>query len=160
MIRRIKRLLSFSKEQTHKYVPKGKPDAIILAAGMLGKKILFPKALFEHGGKTAIEHQISVMRPLVGKIIIACHESERKEIAKHIDYLGGIEFSTEIRLLDVRQYKEKPMMRNIWANCGLYFLTRKTVENFPERGSLEHDVWPYVRMKAFKHFGMWKTFGK
>ena len=219
MIRRIKRLLSFSKEQTHKYVPKGKPDAIILAAGMLGKKILFPKALFEHGGKTAIEHQISVMRPLVGKIIIACHESERKEIAKHIDYLGGIEFSTEIRLLgtagatkkavenskansfivcnvddltdidlnslidfgpdtmcvsnprlsfgvletdgfDVRQYKEKPMMRNIWANCGVYFLTRKSVENFPERGSLEHDVWPYVRMKAFKHFGMWKTFGK
>ena len=61
---------------------------------------------------------------------------------------------------DIKQYREKPIMRNVWANCGIYILGRKTIEDMPDKGSLEHDVWPYIRIKAFKHFGMWKTFGK
>lgn len=198
---------------------KDKPDAIILSAGMLGRKTLFPKALLEYGGKTAIEHQISWLKPFVRKIFIACHHKECSEVAKVLGKIEGVEFSTETQLLgtagatkkallrskannfivcnvddltdidlnalidfgpdtmcvsnprlnfgvletegfDVRQYREKPIMRNVWANCGIYFLSRKTIEKLPDKGSLEHDVWPYVRMKAFKHFGMWKTFGK
>lgn len=203
--------LSLSREE--------KPDAIILAAGMLGRKVFFPKALLDYGGVTAIEHQINWLKPFVGKIIIACHKNECNEIAKIIGKMKNIEFSREIELLgtagatkkaieqskassfivcnvddltdvdlnaligygpntmcvsnprlnfgvleteglDVRRYREKPVMRDVWANCGIYLLDRKMIDNLPDRGSLEHDVWPFTRLKAFKHFGMWKTFGK
>ncbi|MEM4259212.1 MAG: sugar phosphate nucleotidyltransferase [Candidatus Pacearchaeota archaeon] len=219
MIKRIKKILSLGKNENLEYYSKEKPDAIILSAGMMGRKTLFPKALLEYGGKTAIEHQINWLKPFVKKIIIACHKKECEQIAKHIGKIEGVEFSNELQLLgtagatkkaiskskannfivcnvddltdidlnalidfgadtmcvanprlnfgvletdgfDVRQYREKPVMRNVWANCGIYLLSRKTIEKLPDKGSLEHDVWPYIRMKAFKHFGMWKTFGK
>jgi NDP-sugar pyrophosphorylase family protein len=219
MLKRVKRLLHIGKDSPVEYSLKDKPDAIILAAGMLGKKTFFPKALLEYGGKSAIEHQINWLRPFVRKIIIACHKKECEEISKQIGQLEGVEFSTEALLLgtagatkkaaarskashfivchvddltdidlnalldfgtetmcvanprlnfgvletdgfDVRQYRQKPIMRTIWANCGIYLLSRRMIETFPERGSLEHDIWPYARMKAFKHFGTWKTFGR
>jgi len=202
-----------------RYPSNGKPDAIILAAGMMGKKVLFPKAIFEYGGRTAIEHQINWLSPFVEKIIIACHEKECKNISEYIGPFENVEYSTESQLLgtagavknaikksksnsfiicnvddltdidlnalidfgqdticvanprlnygviefdgfDISQFREKPLLKNIWANCGVYFVGRKTLEKLPERGSLEHDVWPYITVKAFKHFGMWKTFGK
>lgn len=219
MMKRLKNWFSRDNEEMPVYSSKDKPDAIILSAGMLGKKILFPKALFEYGGKTAIEHQINWLRPFVRKIIVACHKKEFTEISKTLGKMNNVEFSTEIELLgtagatknalvkskadsfivcnvddltdidlnalidfgpntmcisnprlnfgvletegfDVRRYREKPIMRDVWANCGIYFLGRKLIESLPEKGSLEHDVWPYTRLKAFKHFGMWKTFGK
>lgn len=220
MIKGIKRLLSGNP--FGRALPKEKPDAIILAAGMLGKKTLFPKALLEHGGKTAIEHQISWIGDYVNKIIIACHSKEEKEIKKYLEKVGlidEVEFSTEAQLLgtagatrnalksskaswflvcnvddltdvdlnsllsfgpdtmcvanprlnfgvmetegiDIKRYREKPILRDVWANCGIYLLSRKAIDKMPFQGSLEHDVWPYVNMRAFKHFGMWKTFNK
>ena len=217
MLRKIKSI--FSGKQKSAISIGDKPDAIILAAGMMGRRALFPKALLDYGGKTAIEHQIIWLRPFVRKIIIACHKKECAEIANVIEDMEGVEFSHETQLLgtagatrqalqkskanhfivcnvddltdidlnalidfgadamcvanprlhygimetegfDVRRYREKPVLRNIWANCGIYLLSRKTVEKLPEKGSLEHDVWPYMQIKAFKHFGMWKTFGK
>ncbi len=219
MLNRMKKLLSFGRKKQTDYSYKEKPDAIILAAGMLGKKTFFPKALLEYGGKTAIEHQINTIKPYVGKIIIACHKKEQEIIARQLGPLTEVEFSIETQLLgtagaakralakskassfivcnvddltdidlnalidfgpdtmcvanprlrygimetdgfDIKQYREKPIMRNVWANCGIYILGRKTIEDMPDKGSLEHDVWPYIRIKAFKHFGMWKTFGK
>ncbi len=220
MIRRIKRLLSLEDEEVNdKFSPHEKPDAIVLSAGMMGKKSLFPKALIEYGGKTAIEHQVNWLSPFVKKIIVACHKKECAEISKVIKDYQNVEFSTETQLLgtagatrkamerskanhfivcnvddltdidlnalvdfgpdtmcvanprlnfgvletegfDVKFFREKPILKNIWASCGIYLLSRKTIENVPEKGSLEHDVWPYIRIKAFKHFGMWKTFGK
>jgi NDP-sugar pyrophosphorylase family protein len=220
MIRRIKRLLSLEDEEVNdKFSPHEKPDAIILSAGMMGKKSLFPKALIEYGGKTAIEHQVNWLSPFVNKIIVACHKKECEEIAKVLEDYQNVEFSTEMQLLgtagatrkamerskanhfivcnvddltdidlnalidfgpdtmcvanprfnfgvletegfDVKFFREKPILKNIWASCGIYLLGRKTIDNVPEKGSLEHDVWPYIRIKAFKHFGMWKTFGK
>ena len=213
MMERIKSLVRIQQESDEK------PDAIVLAAGMLGRKTFFPKALLEYGGKTAIEHQISWLKPFVGKIIIACHKNECNEIAKLLGKIKNVEFSREVELLgtagatkraieqsgaksfvvcnvddltdidlnaligygtntmcvsnprlnfgvleteglDVRRYREKPVMRDVWANCGIYYLDRKMIDNLPDEGSLEHDVWPFTRMKAFKHFGMWKTFGK
>jgi NDP-sugar pyrophosphorylase family protein len=220
MMRRIRKLLRLEKK-ANILGEEDMPDAIILAAGMLGKQTLFPKALLEYGGKTAIEHQLNWLKPFVNKIIIACHSKECSEIFKHLG-LGkkmNIEFSTESELLgtagatkksllkskaghfivcnvddltdidlnalidfgtntmcianprlnygvmeiegfDVKRYREKPILRDIWANCGIYYLDRKTIEKFPDKGSLEHDIFPYTNMKAFKHFGMWKTFGK
>lgn len=194
-----------------------KPDAIILSAGMKGFKNLFPKALLEYGGKTAIEHQINWLKPFVGKIIVACHQKECKLIQGYLGKQEDVKFSAEAELLgtagairnalkkskakyfivcnvddltdidlnalidfgpdtmcvanprlsfgvmetdgvSVRRYREKPILRGIWANCGIYILKRKTIENMPDQGSLEHDVWPYIKIKAFKHFGTWKTF--
>lgn len=220
MIKRIKKLLYGRREERKKYVLKEKPDAIILAAGMMGRKSLFPRALFEYGGKTAIDHQLIRLKPFVKKIIIACSQKEAEEISKALGDLEDVEFSRDVQSLgtagatkkamqksrassfivcnvddladidlnallsfgpdtmcvanprlnygvmmltdgfDVKFFREKPILKNIWANCGLYFLERKTIENMPDKGSLEHDVWPYIRIKAFKHFGMWKTFGK
>ncbi len=220
MIRRINSLLKLKRDIPHPSVLfDEKPDAIVLAAGMLGRKTFFPKALLEYGGKTAIEHQVNWLKPFVGKIIIACHRNECGEIAKTLGKIKNVEFSRESELLgtagatkkaiemskadnfivcnvddltdidlnalinygantmcvsnprlnfgvleteglDVRRYREKPVMRDVWANCGIYFLDRKMIDNLPDRGSLEHDVWPFTRLKAFKHFGMWKTFGK
>jgi len=216
---RIRDLLRLNKKKAPRLPSRDKPDAIILSAGMLGKQALFPKALLEYGGKTAIEHQISWLRPFVGKVIIACHAKECEKISKVLKEVEGVEFSSESQLLgtagatkraigrsnadnfivcnvddltdidlnalidfgansicisnprlnygvletdgfEIRRYREKPIMRNVWANCGIYFLNRSIIENLPERGSLEHDVWPFTRLKAFKHFGMWKTFGK
>ena len=220
MIKRIKKLILGEEHFNGEgYRPHEKPDAIILSAGMMGKKNLYPKALLDYGGKTAIEHQINWLRPFARKIIVACHKKECDEISKVIGDLEGIEFSTETQLLgtagatkralaktkantllvcnvddltdidlnalidfgpdtmcvanprlnygvmetegfDVKYFREKPILKNIWASCGIYLLSKKTIENMPEKGSLEHDVWPYIRIKAFKHFGMWKTFGK
>jgi NDP-sugar pyrophosphorylase family protein len=219
MIKRIKRLILGDEDIGKGYGPHETPDAIILSAGMMGRKSLFPKALLEYGGKTAIEHQINWLKPFVNKIFIACHKKEREQISKVIGDLDDVEFSTETQLLgtagatkkamqlskansfiicnvddltdidlnalvdfgadtmcvanprlnygvmetegfDIKFFREKPILKNIWASCGIYLLSKKTVENLPEKGSLEHDVWPYIRIKAFKHFGMWKTFGK
>ena len=218
MIKRLKRLL-MGEGKPRPINSSEKPDAIILSAGMLGHKILFPKALFEYGGKTIIEHQIAWLSPFVGKIIVACHKKEYEEISKSLGKLPNVKFSTEIELLgtagatkkamekskansfivvnvdditdidlnalidwgpdtmcvanprlnygimetedtEVKRYREKPILRDVWANCGIYLLMRKTVNRMPEKGSLEHDVWPYTRLKAFRHFGVWKTFWK
>ena len=217
-MKQIKSLLKIGPKSQNSFSGE-RPDAIILAAGMLGRKALFPKALLEYGGKTAIEHQINWLKPFARKIIIACHENECPEITRAIGKIKGVEFSKEKELLgtagatrkaiaqstadsfvvcnvddltdidlnglinfgpntmcvanprlnfgvletegfDVRRYREKPIMREVWANCGIYFLSRKMIEDFPDMGSLEHDIWPFIRLKAFKHFGMWKTFGK
>jgi len=218
VIKRIRKLLKV-ENSPRSLEPGERPDAIILSAGMLGHKNLFPKALFEYGGKSLIEHQINWLKPFVRKIIIACHHTEKKEIAQHLGKIQNVEFSTETELLgtagatksaiatskadkfivlnvdditdidlnalidwgpdsmcvanprlnygimetdgtDIRRYREKPILRNVWANCGIYFLSRKTINKMPDKGSLEHDIWPYAKIKAFRHFGMWKTFGK
>ena len=196
MIRRIKRLLT-GEGKPRPLNSSEKPDAIILSAGMMGHKRLFPKALLEYGGKTAIEHQISWLKPFVNKIIIACHKTEKEDISEHIGKIPNIEFSTEIELLgtagatkkaieksnsknfivlnvddltdvdlnalidwgpdsmcianprlnygvmetdgaDIRRYREKPILRDIWANCGIYFLSRKTRLSHQEKQSLTH----------------------
>jgi D-glycero-alpha-D-manno-heptose 1-phosphate guanylyltransferase len=221
MIERLRKLLgrgSSNENNKHLNYPRHeKPDAIILAAGMMGKKTLFPKALFEYGGKAIILHQISWLKPFVRKIIIACHKKEHESIANYLGATEGIEFSLEENLLgtagaikkalsktktnniiivnvddmtdidlnalidfgpdticianprlnfglietegfDITQFREKPLIKDLWASCGVYLMSRKTLEKLPESGSLEQDVWPYTTLKAFKHFGIWKAF--
>ena len=218
MLKRLKKLIMGERVIYPEINRNEKPDAIILAAGMLGKEKLFPKALYEYAGKTSIEHQINWLKPFVGKIIIACHQNEFKQIFGHLGNLENVEYSLETVLLgtagavkralektnsksfiicnvddltdidlnalislgpdtvcvanprlnfgvmeiegfDVIQFREKPLLKNIWASCGVYFICKKTAVGLPERGSLEHDVWPNTdKLKGFKHFGVWKTF--
>jgi D-glycero-alpha-D-manno-heptose 1-phosphate guanylyltransferase len=197
-----------------------KPDAIILAAGTMGRVKLFPKALLEHEGKSVIEHRIEWLKPYVNRIVIACHENECKEISDALGRIKGVEFSKEKQLLgtagavkkalektssdkvivcnvddltdidlnaltgfganaicvanprinygiieidnmDIKAFREKPIIKELWASCGVYLLNRETAFKLPEKGSLEKDIFPYLGdLRAFKHFGIWKTFGK
>jgi len=201
-------------------LPGEKPDAIILAAGTMGKVKLFPKALLEYEGKTVIEQQIEWLKPFVNKIVIACYDNEYKEISNAVGEISGVDFSKETRLLgtagavkkalektssgkilicnvddlndidlnallgfgtnaicvanprlnygiieidnmDIKAFREKPIIKEIWASCGVYLLNRETALELPEKGSLEKDIFPYLGdLRAFKHFGIWKTFGK
>ncbi|MCX8158741.1 MAG: sugar phosphate nucleotidyltransferase [Candidatus Pacearchaeota archaeon] len=219
MIKSIKKLILGEKNNKYIFNKNEKPDAIILAAGMLGRKNLYPKALIEYGGKPIIEHQINWLKPFVNKIIIACHKKECEQISNIVGHYEGIEFSTETRLLgtagatkkaaekskadsviivnvdditdidlnalinfgtdticvsnprvnfgiietegfDIKQFREKPILKNIWASCGVYYLSKKTISKMPDYGTLEQDVWPYINIRAFKHFGTWKTFNR
>ena len=61
---------------------EGKVDVIILAAGSIGNGKGYPKALIEIKGKTLLEKQIKWLKPHVKKIIVACTDSEAKQIKK------------------------------------------------------------------------------
>lgn len=55
-------------------------------------------------------------------------------------------------------FREKPLLKEIWVSCGVYFLNKKIQRQLPEKGSLERDVFPFLKLKAYKHYGVWKTF--
>ena len=58
----------------------------------------------------------------------------------------------------IKKFREKPLLP-YWANSGMHLLNKNI--DFPEKGSLEHDVLPKLalqgKLKAFKHTGHWVT---
>lgn len=44
----------------------------------------------------------------------------------------------------VSSFREKPSLRDHWINAGVYTLTSSVLPYLPERGSLEHDVFPVL----------------
>ncbi len=54
----------------------------------------------------------------------------------------------------IKEFVEKPLL-DIWVSCGLYLLNKKAP--LPEKGSIEYDVFPKMKLKAFKHEGKWVT---
>ena len=55
-------------------------------------------------------------------------------------------------------FEEKPML-NDWVSCGWYLLNRKEMlETLPDKGMLEYDVFPKIKLRLYKHEGFWKTF--
>src|SRR3989338_170464 len=58
----------------------------------------------------------------------------------------------------IKKFEEKPLLP-YWANSGMHLLNKNI--DFPEKGSLEHDVLPKLalqgKLKAFKHTGHWVT---
>jgi NDP-sugar pyrophosphorylase family protein len=59
----------------------------------------------------------------------------------------------------VLEFREKPLIKELWVNCGLYYLNRQTILNkLPDVGSLERDTFPFMKIKAFKHQGIFKHF--
>ncbi len=54
-------------------------------------------------------------------------------------------------------FNEKPEIKD-WVNCGWYLLDRvEMLRILPDKGSLEIDVFPNIRMRVFRHEGFWKT---
>ncbi|MCL6500826.1 MAG: NTP transferase domain-containing protein [Candidatus Pacearchaeota archaeon] len=195
-----------------------KVDAVILAAGSLGREQLFPKALIEINGKSILQRQIEWLRPYVKRIIVACTESEARQIKRYhpgidvvfattpelpgsagslrkaielittdefivvnvddltdIDIASLINFGTntvcvanpvlhygviEVENQEVKNFREKPILKNLWANCGVYFLSKTIAEKLPEKGNLARDVLPYIALRAYKHFGSWQPVWK
>lgn len=195
-----------------------KVDAIILAAGSIGRENLFPRALIEINGKSLLQRQIEWLRPYVKKIIVACTESEAKQIRKYhpgidvifattpdlpgsagslkkaveavstddfivvnvddltdIDLASLINFGTntvcvanpvlhygmvEIENQEITSFREKPILKDLWVNCGVYFLNKIIIEKLPRKGNLARDVLPYIKLRAYKHFGKWEPIWK
>ena len=55
-------------------------------------------------------------------------------------------------------FEEKPML-NDWVSCGWYLLNRKEMlKVLPDKGMLEYDVFPKIKLRIYKHEGFWKTF--
>ncbi len=54
----------------------------------------------------------------------------------------------------VEEFVEKPLL-DVWVSCGIYLLNKKI--ELPEKGSIEYDVFPKVKLMAFKHEGKWVT---
>lgn len=54
-------------------------------------------------------------------------------------------------------FEEKPML-DIWVSCGWYFFNRKEIlKHLPDKGMLEFDVFPKIKLRVFKHEGFWRT---
>lgn len=55
----------------------------------------------------------------------------------------------------VKEFREKPLLDNIWVNTGIYVLERSL--ELPEKGSLEYNVFPNINLRTYCHEGYWKT---
>ncbi len=54
-------------------------------------------------------------------------------------------------------FEEKPML-DIWVSCGWYVFDRKEVmKHLPDKGSLEYDVFPKIKLRVYRHEGFWST---
>jgi NDP-sugar pyrophosphorylase family protein len=53
-------------------------------------------------------------------------------------------------------FEEKPMLED-WVSCGWYLFDRvKLLELLPDKGSLEYDVFPKIKLRLYKHQGFWQ----
>ena len=51
------------------------------------------------------------------------------------------------------EFEEKPIM-NDWTSCGWYYFSKSDIMGvLPEKGSLEYDAIPKIKMRLFKHQG-------
>lgn len=71
----------------------------------------------------------------------------------------GVAFLDETNY-EIKEFKEKPIIQNIWASCGVYMFKVKDLKKIlPIEGSLEKGIFPFMKnLKVFKHRGVWKTF--
>ncbi len=53
-------------------------------------------------------------------------------------------------------FEEKPLLDE-WVSCGWYVFWRDELSSYlPEKGSLEYDVFPKIKLRLHKHEGFWK----
>ncbi len=65
----------------------------------------------------------------------------------------------ELEGQEIKNFREKPILSSVWVNCGVYLLNKSIISTLPNRGSLEKDVFPYIKLRAYRHFGSWHTIG-
>lgn len=53
-------------------------------------------------------------------------------------------------------FEEKPQTSD-WVSCGWYLFIRKDIMNvLPDKGSIEYDVFPKIKLRLYKHEGFWQ----
>jgi len=53
-------------------------------------------------------------------------------------------------------FEEKPILKD-WVSCGWYLLNRsEMLKILPDKGMLEYDVFPKIKLRLFKHEGFWR----
>lgn len=59
----------------------------------------------------------------------------------------------------VKSFKQKPVLKDIWASMGMYYLNREIKDKLPDEGSLERVLFqdPNFKLKAYRHNGFWLT---
>lgn len=68
---------------------------------------------------------------------------------------GMIELEGQV----IKNFREKPILSGVWVSCGVYFISKNIKEKLPTKGSLERDIFPYIKLRAYKHYGSWHTVG-
>jgi len=71
---------------------------------------------------------------------------------------GVLEIDPDGRVLD---FREAPTLPDHWVNVGVYMLEREAVQELPEKGDAEHEVFPRLakagKLWAYRHDGIWLT---
>ncbi len=58
----------------------------------------------------------------------------------------------------VKDFDEKPLLENMWVSCGWYLFDRHMMlDVLPNKGSLEYDVFPNIKLGVYLHTGFWHT---
>ena len=59
----------------------------------------------------------------------------------------------------VDSFREKEKMDGFWVSCGWYkfIVNNKFYDSLPDKGMLEFDVFPKMKLKAYLHTGFWKA---
>ena len=53
-------------------------------------------------------------------------------------------------------FEEKPVLKD-WVSCGWYVFNKQEMLNIlPDKGMLEYEVFPKLKLRLFKHEGFWK----
>ena len=54
-------------------------------------------------------------------------------------------------------FEEKPVLSD-WVSCGWYIFNKTEIMKYlPDKGMLEYDVFPKIKLRLFKHEGFWKA---
>ncbi len=59
----------------------------------------------------------------------------------------------------VASFREKEKLKDLWISCGWYkfIVDNKFYDSLPDKGMLEFDVFPKMRLKPYFHTGFWKA---
>lgn len=59
----------------------------------------------------------------------------------------------------VSSFREKEKLKDFWVSCGWYkfMVNNNFYDSLPEKGMLEFDVFPKMRLKPYFHTGFWKA---
>ncbi len=54
------------------------------------------------------------------------------------------------------EFIEKPTLKD-WVSCGWYLFKKNALNQLPDKGSLEYDVFPKMKLRVYQHEGFWKA---
>jgi len=163
----LKRKIEYLKSQGIK--------RIILATGYLNRKIQEEIIKIKSGDVSIIFSQEKELLGTGGAVKNALKHIQNNDFfVTNVDDLHDVNLKKLARFkqptLALRHYKcnfgvvrtsgneviffeEKPILPDIWVSIGTYYLNKSI--KYPEKGSLEKDVFPNIPLKVHKHEGEW-----